>query len=76
MALVTIRETERVGEASFHTEYTFSDFEDFLKWEDYKQKVLKETFEEMLNRGEEKLNESLQEDGMSGKVVGLKETKH
>lgn len=32
MALVTIRETERVGEASFHTEYIFSSFEDFLKW--------------------------------------------
>jgi DNA-directed RNA polymerase subunit F len=72
MALVTIRETERDGDISFTTEYTFSSFEDFLKWEDYKQKVLKES----LTSFEEMLKESLQKDGMSVKVVGLKETKH
>lgn len=73
MALVTIRETERVGEASFHTEYTFSSFEDFLKWEDYKQKVLKDAFEGMLNQVEEK---ELQGESMYDKLVGLKDTKH
>ncbi|WP_443698945.1 hypothetical protein [Pseudomonas sp.] len=76
MSLVTIRETERDGDVSFTTEYTFSSFEDFLKWEDYKQKVLKESltsFEEMLNQGEEK---ELQGESIYDKLVGLKETKH
>jgi hypothetical protein len=72
MSLVTIRESERVGDTSFTTEYTFSDFADFLKWGDYKQNVLKESLTSL----EEMLKESLQEDGVSGKVVGLKETKH
>jgi hypothetical protein len=72
MSLVTIRETERAGDVSFTTEYTFSSFEDFLKWEDYKQKVLKEAFEEMLNRGEE----GLQGESMYDKLFGLKDTKH